>query len=314
MKSAAAGAALLLCLLAAFIAAAVSVLTGSAVPGAFGCLLAIPSGDGTREGGPVAGLDGEQSGNAAVIVQTGMELGLPARAAVIAVATAMQESGLRNLAHGHLDSLGLFQQRPSQGWGTREQILDPSYAARRFYERLVTVPGWERLPLTRAAQAVQRSAFPDAYARWEPLAQRAVDALTGSCVAVIPGERAAAVIAYAQDQLGKPYVWGAEGPASFDCSGLTMRAYQAAGITVPRVAADQWRHGPPVPPGQEQPGDLVFFRMEAGGPGHVGIVIGGGRMIHAPRTGDVVKVASYQRPDLVGFTRPSLNSMRQPSD
>ncbi|GGL42566.1 C40 family peptidase [Planomonospora parontospora] len=311
MKSAAAGAALLLLVFAVFIAAAASIFTGSS--GGFGCVMTTPGSSGTQKGGPVAGLDAEQGGNAALIVQTGLELGLPARAAVIAVATALQESQLRNLPYGHLDSLGLFQQRPSQGWGTPEQILDPRYAARQFYTRLIAVPGWEQLPLTRAAQAVQRSAFPDAYARWEPLAQQTVDALTASCVALIPGEQAAAVIAYAQAQLGKPYLWGAEGPASFDCSGLTMRAYQAAGITIPRVAADQWRHGLPVPPGQEQPGDLVFFRMEASGPGHVGIVIGGGRMIHAPRTGDFVKIAPYQRPDLVGFTRPAAERVGHPS-
>jgi cell wall-associated NlpC family hydrolase len=307
VRYAAAGAALLLLALAAFITAATSILTSSTVPGGFGCLLAVPRGPG-QEGGPVAGLDEEQRSNAALIVQTGLQLGLSTRATVIAVATAMQESGLRNIAHGHLDSLGLFQQRPSQGWGTPEQILDPLYASRQFYTRLVAVPGWERLPLTRAAQAVQKSAHPDAYAKWEPLAQQAVDAFTGSCIAIIPGERAAAVIAYAHAQLGKPYLWGAEGPSAFDCSGLTMRAYQAAGINIPRVAADQWRHGPAIPPGQEQPGDLAFFRMEADGPGHVGIVIGNGQMIHAPRSGDVVKIASYGRADLVGFTRPALSA------
>ncbi|GAA0406080.1 hypothetical protein Acor_40950 [Acrocarpospora corrugata] len=252
-------------------------------------------------------LDEEQQGNAAVIVQTGLDLGLPGRAAVIAVATALQESHLRNLRYGHLDSLGLFHQRPSHGWGTAEQILDPAYAARQFYIRLVKVPRWERLPLTEAAQAVQRSAFPEAYAKWEALAQYTVDRLAGSCVMLLPGEQEAAVIAYAHAQLGKPYRWGAEGPDAFDCSGLTMRAFQAAGISIPRVAADQWRHGVPVPAGEEQPGDLVFFNMKSDGPGHVGLVIGKGRMIHAPNRRETVKISSYRRGDLIGFTRPAAH-------
>lgn len=318
MKAAAVGAALLLLIVLAFLAAATSILTGSATPGGVACAIT-PATISSTEGGQVAAptsaalastltLDGEQQTHAALIVQIAMERGLPTRAAVIAIATALQESKLRNLRYGHLDSRGLFQQRPSQGWGTREQILDPRYATGTFYDRLVKVKRWERLPLTQAAQAVQRSGFPGSYAPWEPLAQRVVDALAGTCVTLIPGEQITAVIAYAHAQLGKPYVWGAEGPDSFDCSGLTMRAYQAAGNTIPRVAADQWRHGPPIPPGQEQPGDLAFFRMEPDGPGHVGLVIGGGQMIHAPNRRTVVKIDSYQRRDLIGFSRPAVHT------
>ncbi|QFY08037.1 NlpC/P60 family protein [Nonomuraea phyllanthi] len=306
MKYAAAGAALLLLIVLAFIAAITSILTSSGTPGGIGCV--ITTTNSSPQGGPAVAslddLDEEQQSNAALIVQTGFQLGLPSRAAVIAVATALQESRLRNLRYGHLDSLGLFQQRPSQGWGTPEQILNPTYAARQFYTHLVAVPGWVQLPLTKAAQAVQRSSRPDAYASWEPLAQRTVDALAGSCVTVMPGEQAAVVIAYAQAQLGKPYVWGAEGPNAFDCSGLTMRAFQAAGIAIPRVAADQWQHGTRIPTGQEQPGDLAFFNRQADGPGHVGLVIGNGQMIHAPNRREVVKISSYQRGDLIGFTRP----------
>ncbi|MEW9534150.1 NlpC/P60 family protein [Microbispora sp. NPDC049125] len=123
-----------------------------------------------------------------------------------------------------------------------------------------------------------------------------------------PNAVAGRVVAYARMQLGKPYVWGAEGPGSFDCSGLTMRAYQYAGILLPRVAADQWRQGPAIARGQEQPGDLIFMHPGAGGPGHVGVVVAPGQMIHAPHTGDVVRYASYStRPDVVGFTRPTLS-------
>ncbi|WP_346115507.1 C40 family peptidase, partial [Nonomuraea maheshkhaliensis] len=287
-----------------------SVLTGSPMPAVSACAIKPSSSkdDMVTAPGSTVTLDIEQQTHAALIVQIAIERGLPARAAVIAIATAMQESKLRNLRFGHLDSLGLFQQRPSQGWGTREQILDPHHATSTFYQRLSKVPRWERLPPTQAAQSVQRSAHPDASAPWEPLAQQTVDTLTEACVPLIPGERIAAVLAYAHAQLGKPYEWGAEGPATFDCSGLTMRAYQAAGIAIPRVAADQWRHSPPIPAGQEQPGDLAFFRMEPDGPGHVGIVIGNGQMIHAPNRRTVVRIDSYHREDLISFTRPAAHT------
>jgi murein DD-endopeptidase MepM/ murein hydrolase activator NlpD len=125
----------------------------------------------------------DQVRNAAIIIKAGQDLKVPPRAWVIAVATALQESRLTN--HPHLgdrndhDSIGLFQQRPSQGWGTVEQLADPAYQASRFFERLVTVAGWQALPLTVAAQRVQRSAYPNAYAKHEPLAASTVDILTG---------------------------------------------------------------------------------------------------------------------------------------
>ena len=123
----------------------------------------------------------EQLRNAAIIINTGADLKLPPRAWVIAVATAMQESRLTNLGHlgkaNDHDSLGLFQQRPSAGWGTPAQVQDPVYASRKFYEKLQTIKGWERMSLTRAAQAVQRSAYPDAYAKHEALATEIVNLL-----------------------------------------------------------------------------------------------------------------------------------------
>ncbi|MFD9412019.1 hypothetical protein ACFWBN_34095 [Streptomyces sp. NPDC059989] len=109
----------------------------------------------------------EQAANAATIAAVGIAKGLPDRAVTIALATAMQESALRNLDHGDRDSLGLFQQRPSQGWGTPEQIMDPVYSAGIFYDRLVEIKGYTRLPLTVAAQKVQLSGFPQAYAKHE---------------------------------------------------------------------------------------------------------------------------------------------------
>lgn len=114
-----------------------------------------------------APLSAAQQDNARTIVLLAQRLGLPPRAAVIAIATVLQESYLMNLAGGHLDSAGLFQQRPSAGWGSYTQVTDPAYAARTFYRELTEVPGWRRLPLTVAAQDVQVSAFPSAYARWE---------------------------------------------------------------------------------------------------------------------------------------------------
>jgi murein DD-endopeptidase MepM/ murein hydrolase activator NlpD len=132
---------------------------------------------------PRAGqLGDEQMRNAAIIVQVGQQMRIPPRGWVIAVATAIQESRLINVGNlgsqNDHDSLGLFQQRPSQGWGTPDQIMDPRYSSRKFYEKLVTVPEWERLPLTEAAQRVQRSAYPDAYAQHEPTAALAVNVLT----------------------------------------------------------------------------------------------------------------------------------------
>jgi hypothetical protein len=114
----------------------------------------------------------EQVTNARTIADVGRQRGLPERAIVIALATAQQESRLRNLDYGDRDSLGLFQQRPSSGWGTDAQVQDPLYAAGKFYDHLVEVPGWETGRLTDVSQAVQRSAFPEAYQRWEEMATK----------------------------------------------------------------------------------------------------------------------------------------------
>jgi len=116
-------------------------------------------------------LSPEQMGNAAVIAGVGADMGASDRAITIALATAMQESSLRNLDHGDRDSLGLFQQRPSQGWGSEDQVQDRVYASTAFYSRLLELPGYADMPLTQAAQAVQISAFPEAYAKHEPLAE-----------------------------------------------------------------------------------------------------------------------------------------------
>ncbi len=137
----------------------------------------------------VAGLEkpDEQVPNAQSIQATGVAMHIPVRGQVVALATALQESGLRNITYGDRDSLGLFQQRPSQGWGTAEQIMQPVYASTKFYEALKTVNGWESMTVTQAAQAVQRSGYPDAYAKWEPLATALQQAIAPLLSTAAPG-------------------------------------------------------------------------------------------------------------------------------
>lgn len=142
---------------------------------------------------PIAGLNQAQTDNAYIIVEVGKQLQLPRRAYVVAIATALQETYLRNLANPlvpaslkyphegvetNYDSIGVFQQRPSMGWGTVAQLMDPVQAAARFYSRLMRVSGWQAMSIARAAQAVQRSAFPGAYAKHEARAEQIVEALT----------------------------------------------------------------------------------------------------------------------------------------
>jgi hypothetical protein len=142
---------------------------------------------------PVAGLDRTQMAHAKTIADTAEQMHLPDKAAVIAVATSMQESNLHNLANTGLpesenipndgtgydhDSVGLFQQRPASGWGQVDQLMDPATATRKFLQALEQVPDWQSMPVTEAAQTVQGSAFPDAYAKHQDTAQTVVDAVT----------------------------------------------------------------------------------------------------------------------------------------
>lgn len=141
--------------------------------------LAIPGGATAAQlAGDVTAMNDEMRSNAAAIVQVGRELGVPDYGIIIALATAMQESTLRNLSWGDRDSVGLFQQRPSSGWGSVENLTTPSHAARLFYggpgnpnagstRGLLDIAGWQSMSVAQAAQAVQISAFPDAYAKWE---------------------------------------------------------------------------------------------------------------------------------------------------
>jgi hypothetical protein len=189
----------------------------------------------------------DQTGSAATITTIAVQRGLPARAASIAIATALQESKLRNIKYGDRDSLGLFQQRPSQGWGTAEQILDPVYATGAFYDALVEVDGYQDLPITVAAQKVQRSAYPEAYADHEPEARVYASALTGhspaslTCVLMAP-QRNTAQVRGADGLTARARVLaraasretGRSGVAA-DSTGSTLR-YATAGRTGIRLA------------------------------------------------------------------------------
>ncbi len=148
----------------------------------------------------------EQAVNATIITSVALTRGLPARAVTIALTTAYQESGIRNLDYGHSDSVGLFQQRPSKGWGTIKQIMDPYYSSGQFYDALVRVKNWRTGDVNDVAQAVQRSAHPDAYRKHVSKARVLSSVLTGatpggfSCTIGSPGKGDAAGLA---DLLGK---------------------------------------------------------------------------------------------------------------
>jgi hypothetical protein len=149
-------------------------------------------------GGRTTVIDPEQARNAAVIAGMSIKRGLKSRAASIALATAYQESDIRNLDYGHSDSIGLFQQRPSKGWGTVEQIMDPWYSTRSFYRVMERIKHWETKDINNVAQAVQRSAYPEAYRKHVDKARTLASALTGetpasfTCVVATPASANAA--------------------------------------------------------------------------------------------------------------------------
>lgn len=272
----------------------------------------------------------EQTANAQTVVARAVALGLPKRGAVIAVSTGIVESELRNLDHGDRDSLGIFQQRPSQGWGAPAQILNPRAAADTFYQRLKAVPNWQRLPPGVAADTVQHSAHPERYAPQEAAAAALVarfwpgpdlpsgTAATSGPPAAGPGDpvcpddgasdlplpsgaldRSALppnftlpsgaaqqkAVAFALAQVGRPYVFGAKGPAAFDCSGLMQAAWAAAGVGISAGTLTQIHDGVPVASLAElAPGDLLFIPGSLGTPErprHVGIYIGHGLVVDA---------------------------------
>ncbi|HET6500260.1 MAG TPA: hypothetical protein VFG87_05780 [Amycolatopsis sp.] len=185
------------------------------------------------------GFTTEQTQNAATIAAVGIQLGMPAHAVTIALATAMQESKLRDLSGGDRDSAGLFQQRPSQGWGTYAQVTDPIHASAAFYDRLKAQPGWLDLSVTQAAQLVQHSATPDAYAQWETAARTLAAALTGetaaglSCQNLTLTAPSANLVTTAENELGTATLTGTHPTGR----GWAMAAWLVANAT--RFAIDQ---------------------------------------------------------------------------
>ncbi|MEW9516690.1 heavy metal transporter [Streptomyces tubercidicus] len=180
-------------------------------------------------------LSPEQAANAATISAVASSRGLSERAVTIALATAMQESGLRNIDFGDRDSVGLFQQRPSQDWGTVRQIMDPVYSAGEFYRHLAKVPGYSRLPLTVAAQKVQRSGYPQAYAKHEANAARLTGALTGrdqdalTCTESSPVDGKAGGAPTVRERLVREF-----GPGVLPRAGGGVRAAGGgSGVTIP---------------------------------------------------------------------------------
>jgi hypothetical protein len=167
-------------------------------------------------------LDTAQMANAATIAAVGLRRGVPDRAIVIALATALQESKLYNLAHGDRDSLGLFQQRTSQGWGTEKQIQDPRYAAGKFYSALLRVKGWEKMRVTDAAQKVQRSAYPNAYEKWSTDATVLTEAFAGHAAGAVSCRLA-----------GEP---SSRGPAAAEMLGTALRKDWGDLLTVDSTA------------------------------------------------------------------------------
>jgi hypothetical protein len=184
-------------------------------------------------------LDPTQMANAATITAVGIRRKMPEAAVVIALATALQESKLENIEHGDRDSLGLFQQRPSQGWGTEEQVRDPRYAAGKFYAALKKVKGYREMRVTDAAQRVQRSAYPEAYQKWADesavLAKALMGRATGAVECTVSGEpalRGAAAAAALME--GLRLDWG---------KGLGQAGEPVAGLTVKvKDAKSGWRY------------------------------------------------------------------------
>ncbi len=216
---------------------------------------------------------------------------LPTQASIDVLAAGMQESTLTNLDHGDRDSVGFLQQRPSQGWGTVAQIMDPAYAAGKFFDHLVNVANWAKLPPGEAIQTVQISGSPDAYTQWMPMATALAASLLGDPSVALtcapggagtapgqaPNPKVGTVLARALAQLGLPYCFdggtstgpshgvggaGCDGQTvGFDCSGLALYAYAGVGVSLEHSAADQYTDpaGHHVPITQVQPGDLVFL-------------------------------------------------------
>ena len=277
-----------------------------------------------------------QESVARTYIAVGKHLALPRSGYIIAIMMALQESSLRVLANPVVpdslnypndglgrdhDSVGSAQQRPTAGWGTVAELMDPSYNARAFYggptgpnrgspRGLLDIRGWEAMDKGRAAQAVQVSAFPELYARWESTATAIVYALEAdtapaSCSSSLTGTRPVGltrnmsqlrqdILRFTQEGLGGRYIWGGTAFKAWDCSGFVQWIYRQVGIQLPRV--EQWRVG--LRTDNPQPGDLVVQNPQ--GPdnwGHVGIYAGNGMMWSAlnPSVGTLLHPISWNQ-------------------
>jgi len=324
----------------------------------------------------------DQLRNAGIIYQVGVQMGMSTRDIQIALITAMVESNLINVNYGDSDSLGLFQQRPSQGWGTPEQVTDPRYAASTFYKHLKGL-GDQRYSMTmgEAAQAVQRSAYPDRYGEriaamrslwpsiqkvggsqpqsmdggnyqvafaadqtspYDALNQTMDPALSpnvaqmmgawgmpidnmgsgmgtfigpatnqsviqpmmetqGAYTKGVDGWRKA-VLEYARDAVGTPYVWGGTNLQSgVDCSGFVQSVFAKVGIQLPRISYQQANAGSRIGFKGLRPGDLVAWDNSSrnNGADHIAIYLGNGMIIEAPRPGLSVRIRQIGK-DLEG--------------
>jgi hypothetical protein len=293
--------------------------------------------------GETVTLGRQQLTRAATIIAVGKSDAIPVRGQLIAVMAALTESSLRVLSNtsaypksgsipndgngGDHDSLGLFQQRPTAGWGTLPNLMDPVWSSRAFYggpngpnhgspHGLLDVDGWQDMDPGAAAQAVQGSKYPDRYAVFQPVAEKILTSLSrlsvtsdfdcaqppvGEPPVNLPSGFPGALIAAAAKEIGTPYVWGGgnfDGPTGggFDCSGLVLyAAYQASDgrLRLPHYTGDQIHKGQPVAWADKQPGDLIFFSYPgAGGPHHVAIYVGGDKILQAPQTGENVRYGS----------------------
>jgi cell wall-associated NlpC family hydrolase len=272
-----------------------------------------PAGSGAGDAG---NLTPEQRGTVALIISIGKQRQLAPRAWQVAIQAGMTESGLRSLSYGDRDSLGIFQMRPSMGWGSPAEVTDPTYAVNKFYDVLLGVDDWENQRPGESAQDVERSAYPDRYHRWEAMAAHLIGELgqvvnaTGCGQGVgnlLPAPTAAAgsAMQFALGQQGKPYQWGAltTHQNSFDCSSLMMQSYRSAGVTLPRTSREQYRAGALLPVEQAQPGDLLFWAYDERDPRtihHVAMYLGNGKIVEAQQDGVPVHIRA------VSFTEGEL--------
>ena len=295
--------------------------TNSSTSSSSGTVCGLPA---LNVGDPIPGL-GEslqavQNTNAQTIYGVARVMNLDDSAAVDAITAALEASDLSTDPAGNSpDVIGLFGQSVSRGWGTQAQLQDPVYASNAFYGALITIKGWQSLSPDQAAADVEQIGASSDYTAYVESARDLVSTYNGDAAACaqdtglptgipsgttglpagfkLPANTPAEIVTaidYALKQLGKPYQYGGVGDPSYDCSGLVMMSYQAAGVSIARTTYDQVNDGTPVyEQSQLKPGDLVFIMgsdPENGLPGHVGMYLGDGVLIQSPHTGTHIEV------------------------